>query len=231
MPRSIQPPVSVLPVEWSRSEQPSESAVGRLLRQRPETWLFPAVALALITSFTELGQTTLGPAVLRRLAFITPDPILPFTLAAAFVVSPIAWLCFRRMQVGMLRSSLLSLTVPVGAVGGFEIPYQLIRGSVYPTLDGGPIGLGGLLGLAAWVIVGLSAIGFWKFSWTWVLVLIGTTAGFFAWWAVGFPQVTSGGPNEILVAYIFNVPLKFAAFGIFVIPLDQRTKLMRHGTQ
>jgi hypothetical protein len=187
----------------------------QVLRDRPEAWFLPAAALSLVTAFTAAGQSTLGPAVLRRLAFMAPDPILPFTLAAAVITGPYVAIEFRRRTtMALWRSILVGVSVPVGGVGLFEIPYQEIRAQVYPALTGG-LSVGAAVALLAWVLVGFTGIGWMKVDRAVVIVGGLLIAGFAVWWLVGYPQVETPPGGNRWVAYAFNVSLKWACFAFF----------------
>jgi hypothetical protein len=206
-----------------------EAAV-RLLRTRPEFWFAATAALSAVTSFTAAGTALLGPAVIRRLSGMTPDPILPFTLAAALVSAIVVWRALaRRSTLSGARRLLVAISVCIGPVGAFEIPFQLIRGYVFPSLAGGEVGAGTWLALSSWVLVGLTGLALMRFSWRFVGLGMATVLGFLAWWAVGFPQVTFGSPTQVAVAYLFNVPLKFAAFALFALPLVEGLRGLTSG--
>jgi hypothetical protein len=191
-----------------------------VLATRPEIWFVPSVLIALVTSFTSVGQAVLGPAVIRRLAFVTPDPILPFTLAAGVLFGGATYVrVSRRGTLGWPRRLLVALSVPVGAVGLFEIPYQAIRDAVYPATYAPALGYHPWLALACWVVVGFTGLGLWAWSPRIAALALATGTGFALWWAVGFPQATSGDPGQALLGYLFNVPLKFACFGLYGLPL------------
>ena len=180
----------------------------------------PAAILAAVTSFTDVGQAVLGPAVERRLEGVTPDHILPFTLAAAIVSGAVILVVLhRRTSLHPVRSLLVALGAIVGAVGAFEIPYQAIRDAVYPATNAPGVGYHSWLALGAWVILGFTGLGYWKVSRRWLLLFGATVAGFLGWWAVGYPQVTSSMPDQVDLGYLFNVPLKFAAFALFCLPV------------
>jgi hypothetical protein len=199
---------------------PVRSRGRDLLRRRPEIWFVPAIALAVVTSFTDVGQAVLGPAVIRRLTLVTPDPILPFTLAGAVVCGVLVFLTLTwRTGLGVVRSVIVSVSAPIGAVGGFEIPYQVIRDQVYPSYSLTSYGYHSWLALGAWVIVGLTGMGYWRWTWKVAALLASTAAGFLIWWELRYPQVTSSIAGDSQLAYLFNVSLKFAAFALFTLPL------------
>jgi hypothetical protein len=205
--------------------------VADLFRQRPEYWFIATVALAALTSFTNIGQAVLGPAVLRRLTFVTPDPILPFTLgAAAVAVISVAAALKKWGRLDTLRTIVVAASVPIGAVGAFEIPFQLIRAQAYPAVAGGPVDYHPYLALSIWVLVGFTSVGYWKLTSRFFALLVGTFVGFLLWWSVGYPQVTSGVTAQVELGYLFNVPLKFAAFAIFALPILEWARA-RHSTR
>jgi hypothetical protein len=196
-----------------------ESAI-RILRSRPEFWFFVTVIASGLTSFTSAGTRVLGPAVIRRLSGVTPDPILPFTLSAALVSAIIVWWQLARLSdLSRVRRFLITMSICVGPVGAFEVPYQAIRGYVFASSLGGEASIGTWIALGCWILVGLTGIGWMRVTRrTWILAAA-MAIGFLGWWAVGYPQVTFSTSSQVAIAYLFNVPLKFGAFALFVLPL------------
>jgi hypothetical protein len=192
------------------------SDILRILRERPELWFVPAIVLSLVTAFTEIGEAALGPAVLRRLALTTPDPILPFTLTAALVTAPFLVLQMRRRtSLSRWRAVVIGASVPVGAVGLFEIPYQEIRAAAFPGLAGVGLPTGAVVALTAWILVGFSGIGWMRFDRVTAALGLALILGFAAWWALGYPQVVTPPGGNLPIAYAFNVGLKWLCFTWF----------------
>jgi hypothetical protein len=197
--------------------RPSFPTLARAyLRRRPEAWFIPAALLVALTSLTRLGQSDIGWAVFSRVTFATADPIIPFTLAFAFATSAaIVFILYRQHHLNAPRSLLVAIASVIGAVGVFEIPYQAIRGYVFPTLDGGWPSFGAWLALCAWVILGFTGVGFMRVSRP-LAVLLGLIAlGFLGWWAFGYPSASVPPGGNLAVAYAFNVPLKLGCFLIY----------------
>jgi hypothetical protein len=165
--------------------------------------------------------------VLDRLTFATPDRIIPFTIAAALICAPLVWwVLYNWTGLDPVRSLMIAVSVPIGAVGAFEIPFQVIRGLVYPSPVVATLGFQPALALASWVVVGLTGIGFWKVTRLYGFLLALTAAGFLIGWALGYPQVTSVVTDQIDLAYVFNVPLKFALplLLLFPLPIVERAR-------
>ena len=155
-----------------------------------------------------------------------PDPVVPFTVGAT-VITTIALTVVLTPRIGVPRSVLVGISVPVSAVGVFELVYLFL---LHPTAfwypaNPDPYFWGYVAALLSYAAFGLVGAGWWRIpSWWWPM-LLGVIAGFAAWYAAGMPLTVAsiGGhatPANLLgIALVVNVALKWAIFVLLAAPI------------
>lgn len=151
--------------------------------------------------------------------------MVPFTLAAAALTFfGVIYLLGYVQKVHLLRALLIAMGATIAGGGLFELVYQQVGYAA--ILNGYLPGLsrvysvGAPIGLFGWVVLGLSGIGYSRWTWRCWVLLAAFLALFVGWFLVGYPQIWPGySMEQFQVTMIFNVPTKFLAFLVFLVPI------------
>lgn len=203
----------------------------RFLQKRPELTLVLSAAIFAsyivaysLTHFHSLTPIrTLGAGYLAAL-FGGPTaegqgPVFPVTWVASILSFGVALVLLRaRTPLDWKRSVLISGSIPFAATGSFEITYQASGSILQPWAFHAlyPFWI-------LWTSIGLVGVGYFapgRYFW---LTFVSFLTGFLAWDLSGFSQVEWGPPSSYPIAYAFNIPLKIAAFALFLLLLHYGT--------
>jgi len=195
--------------------------VCRAVRRRPELLFLPFAAFWLLVNVAPWG---FGPSYLYSfyLAFTgqKSDIIFPYTYAFAVVTfAGILLAGHRWTRLGLGRTFLIAGTVPFAGPGVFEVVFQEAGAYFHPSLFIGYAQPYVMFSYCSWVVLGLTGLGWWRLTWRWAVALGYTVVGFLAWFALGFPLVSTGSFDQVPWAYFFNISLKASCFLVFVIPI------------
>jgi hypothetical protein len=186
--------------------------------ERPEILFVPFAALLLVLN---VGPWGFGPNYVTTF-------ILYFSLQRSNQIFPITWslsvglfgwalwLLYRYRPLNWWRSFLVAGTVPFAAVALFEIPYDLCYATAYPTSG---TTLFDIVSIGTWLTLGLTGIGWWKFTRTYAVFLGAFLGGFLLWFVIGFPTIDRATGSMLQWAYAFNIVLKVACFPLAGLPL------------
>jgi len=206
----------------------AEPGAHRLLdwqafRRRPELLFVPFAALWLLVNAAPWG---FGPGYIYSfyLAFTgqKSDIIFPYTYAFAVTTfGAILLMGLRWTRLGAARTFLIAGTVPFAGPGLFEVIFQEAGAYFHPGLFIGYAQPYVMFSYAIWVVLGLTGLGWWRLTWRWAVAVAYTGIGFLAWFAIGFPLVSTGSFAQLPWAYFFNISLKASCFLVFVIPIAE----------
>jgi hypothetical protein len=201
----------------------STAELFEVLEQRPEFLFIPLVLLVFGPGLLSSGPASLS-VFLQYLLNPNPDPgyapihVVTFSAAWGSLLLGIYKL---RERLGLLRSILVSASVPFGATGLFEIVYLSLGRLSQPWAFSQP----DWVGLLIWSSPVIATLPFWRRRMKFPLAMLITTgAGFLIWFIVGYPQVTWGNFFQLPVAYLLNSTLKLLCFMVFLIPLLSYSK-------
>ncbi len=196
-------------------------------RAHPEVPFAVCLAFFWVANYTSFGNTGWAPWSFQELTLQRiPDPVLPFTLAATVATFGILLWTLHR-PVGVLRAALVAVSIPLGAVGFFELLFQFLFN---PANFWVPAHLnlaywGYAFAILSFALFGLVGAGWWVLNRAWWALLAATAAALAFWSLIGLPLPVSPldghvTPSwELGIALVINVGLKWAVFALLTVPV------------
>lgn len=207
--------------------QAPTSTIQRVWRGHPEIVFLLCLAVLYEVNYTSIATHGWVPWTFQELTFQrVPDPVVPFTIGAT-VVCAVVLAAVLTPQIGLPRAVLVGISVPVAAVGAFELAYLFMidPAAFWIPSNPDPLYWGYVAALLSYVVFGFVGVGWWRVPRWWWYVLIGVAAGFAIWYAAGVPLTlpSIGGrttpPGLLLPVLVGNVILKWAVFILFAAPI------------
>ena len=174
---------------------PRKTTIGYLLRSEKEklrlsrydVFFLPLLVLFVIEPGLFLNLINNG---LWMSSFDYSSYVFPVTYVTAIVVFSITMLVSWG-RLGIIRSAFYGITLCLGAVGFFEMYFDIFQPNSIPYFH---------LMMSLYMLSGLVSVKYWKLDWRVLVIVFSLVMGFNAWYLSG---------NQIPNSYIDAIPLLF----------------------
>lgn len=178
------------------------SEKGKLRLSRYDVFSLPVLVLFVV--YPNLLLDLIGNGLWTG-SFDYSSYVFPVTYAAALVVFSITIL-ISWSRLGIVRSAFFGITLCLGAVGFFEMYFDIFQPNSIPYFH---------LAMSLYMLSGLVSVKYWKLDWRILVVLFVFVMGFNAWYLSGNHIPSS---YTDVIPLFFNALTKVMAFLLFFLP-------------